>query len=293
LGKFEEVRHRRRQEKKGKQAQHQVRRQRNFNNLKEALKKAQQQEDSGDRWPSPEPTPWDPAPIKSVLAWSPFKDKEQAKRCGAKVWEELEERDGQEELIKKVKWDSVAAEKARDEDWGPRFVWDPEAHPTEVKFPAGVPRPWEANYWSLKEEAVPFWNLVVTDDEGRLLEYNKSRLQRLQRRYGNNSWKENQELRILQLAAQKYALDQSDQATLEYESIPRRCWTCQHHHSITRCTKKGHVIGGMVEKDKDYVRAKMRYTVGKELRSMQQLKGKAADKWRESWREMLNYIEKF
>jgi hypothetical protein len=51
----------------------------------------------------------------------------------------------------------------------------------------------------------------------------------------------------------------------------------------------------MVEKNKDYVRAKMRYTVGKKLRLrlMQRLKGKAMDKWRESWREMLNYIEKF
>jgi hypothetical protein len=116
-----------------------------------------------------------------VLAWSPFKDEEQARRCGAKVWKELEECDGQEELIKKVRWDNVAADKARDEDWSPWFVWDTEAHPAEVKFPADVPRPWEANYWSLKEEAVLFWNLVVTNKEGRLLEYNQSWLQHLQR----------------------------------------------------------------------------------------------------------------
>jgi hypothetical protein len=47
LGEFEEVRHCR-QNKKGKQAQRQVRRQHNFSDLREALKKAQKQDD-GDR----------------------------------------------------------------------------------------------------------------------------------------------------------------------------------------------------------------------------------------------------
>jgi hypothetical protein len=60
-----------------------------------------------------------------VLAWLPFKDKEQAVRCRAMVWEELEEQNGQEELIKHVRWSKEAADKARDEDWGPWFVWNP------------------------------------------------------------------------------------------------------------------------------------------------------------------------
>jgi hypothetical protein len=277
---------------KGKKPQCQVRHQKCISNLKSVLKKAQQQ-DSEDRWPSPEPTPWDPAPIESVLAWSPFKDEEQAVRCRATVWDELEKQDGQEELIKHVRWSKEAADKARDEDWGPQFVWNPQAHPAEVKFPAGVPRPWEANYWSLKEEAVPFWNLIVTNGEGCLLKYNKSRLQRLQRRAGSNTWKEDQELKILQLAAQKWALDQSDKATLEYKSIPQQCWTCQYRHSVSRCSKCGHVIGGMVAKDKDYVRAKMWYVAGRELRAMQQSKGLVAGAWRDTWTEMLNHIEKF
>jgi hypothetical protein len=62
---------------------------------------------------------------------------------------------------------------------------------------------------------------------------------------------------------------------------------------VSRCSKKGHVIGGMVAKDKDYVRAKMRYVVGRELRAMQQSKGLVAGAWRETWTEMLNHIEKF
>jgi hypothetical protein len=172
-------------------------------------------------------------------------------------------------------------------------VWNPQAHPAKVKFLVGVPRPWEANYWSLKEEAVPFWNLVVTNGEGHLLKYSKSRLQCLQQKASSNSWKEDQELKILQLAAQKYTLNQSDKATLEYKSIPQQCLTCQHRYSVSRCSKHGHVIGGMIAKDKDYVCAKMRYVVVRELRSMQQSKGLVADTWRDTWAEMLNRIEKF
>jgi hypothetical protein len=49
----------------------------------------------------------------------------------------------------------------------------------------------------------------------------------------------------------------------------------------------------MVAKDKDYVCAKMRYVVGRELRAMQQSKGLVAGTWRDTWTEMLNHIEKF
>jgi hypothetical protein len=53
------------------------------------------------------------------------------------------------------------------------------------------------------------------------------------------------------------------------------------------------MIGGMVAKDKDYVRTKMQYAVGRELRAMQQSKGLVAGAWRDTWTETLNHIEKF
>jgi hypothetical protein len=59
---------------------------------------------------------------------------------------------------------------------------EPLGAPHGSKVPGGRAK---ANYWSLKEEVISFWNLIVTDGEGRLLKYNKSRLQRLQQRAGS------------------------------------------------------------------------------------------------------------
>ncbi|EIN08204.1 hypothetical protein PUNSTDRAFT_134595 [Punctularia strigosozonata HHB-11173 SS5] len=231
-------------------------------------------------WPASadEPMPWDTC---TPLGWSPFRDEEEAKKYGATTQKVAG--------VTYVTYTDDAVKKLDADNW-PK----PEPYPSvnwDEKFPAYIHAPWEGVRPN-DPEADKYWDLIATDHEGNIIDYNATRLRELQE-MKNPDKKELWEKRVLRVASDQYWIRRADKAAEGNASMVKRCWLCDRYHDLGTCMRKRHpIVGAHVDSD-EYVRNRVKGTIANELRKMHGKSGQNIERWRIEWAEMLNYVDQY
>lgn len=252
------------------------------------------------QWPAStnEPMPWDTCSkslenaeegqathtTQAPLGWSTFMDREEAEKYGATVQsvggtlyvtytKEMEKR------LNEDRW--------REMNKYPQVKLDHE-------FPADLRTPWEVTKPNEDDPRSKYWDLVSTNYDADVIDYNATRLEELNKKLAwSRTEQERWELQVLQAACEQYWLRKADNAAADHGAMARKCWTCDRRHDVGRCAAKKHILIASTEKSDRWVRNRMKYYVAGEMRRMQGRTGRKIEEWQQEWAEMLNYIENY